>query len=287
VSIDVEVLIVSYGSADDVTQCLASIEAFAPGARVAIREHHPEADAYARLVAVAKASGLDVRTEHDPANRGFGAGCNALARISSAEWLLFLNPDAELVTWPWSVAPQTAPTIIGPMFTEDATDHFGVSYRVRDEVARSWLRRRGQMPTGAGFVSGAALLVDAETFHRLGGFDERYFLFYEDIDLCLRANAIGVPTVVEERWQVAHRRGHSTKERFGQSLIWSYESGCRFHREHGSSLLAYRAYVVADALARAVVHTIRRNPAAAADYVALAGQVTRDVVSRRTSRPWP
>ena len=214
--IDVEVLIVSYGSADDVTQCLASVERLVPDTPVAVREHHPDADAFATLVAVAQASGLDVRTEHDPTNPGFGAGCNALARTSSAEWLLFLNPDTELVTWPWSAAPPTAPAIIGPMFTDDAADHFGVSYRVRDEVARSWLRRPGRVPTGKGFVSGAALLVDAETFHRLDGFDEGYFLFYEDIDLCLRANEIGVPTVVEERWQVAHRRGRSTGRRFDQ-----------------------------------------------------------------------
>jgi len=167
---------------------------------------------------------------------------------------------------------------VGPVFTSDASDHYGRTYRVRDEIARSWLRRPGRMPTGEGFVSGAALLVDAESFNRAGGFDEGYFLFYEDIDLCLRANAIGVPTIVNEQWQVAHRRGHSTKERFGQSLIWSYESGCRFHHSQGSPVLGYRAYVVADALARAAVHTIRRNPDARRAYLALAARASREIV---------
>jgi len=278
-------MIVSYASADDIATCLATIERLAPDARVALREHHPERASYERLQAVAAASNLTVRAEHDPTNPGFGAGCNALASGSSASWFLFLNPDTELVSWPWAARRPNPPKVIGPMFTKDATDHFGTSYRIRDEIARSWLRRPGRMPEGAGFVSGAALLIDADSFRRVDGFDPAYFLFYEDIDLCLRANHAGTPTAVEPRWQVAHRRAHSTKGRFAESLVWSYESGCRFHGAHGSPVSGYRAYIVADALARAAVHAVRGDADRSRAYRALARRAVSDCVRRGRSRP--
>ncbi len=96
----------------------------------------------------------------------------------------------------------------------DPSRHYGVRYRIRDEIARSWLRRVAPRPNGSGFVSGAALLIARADFDRIGGFDEEYFLFYEDIDLCLRANAAGIGTFVDERFTVRHSGAHSTSAAF-------------------------------------------------------------------------
>lgn len=283
--IDVEVMIVSYGSVDEVADCLRSIALLVPDAAVALREHHPDRDRYRRLEEVATASPLTVRLEHDPTNPGFGAGCNALAASSLATWHLFLNPDAQVLAWPWVDDAPAAPRIIGPDFTADGTDHAGRSYRIRDEIARSWLRRPGPPPDGIGFVSGAALMVDRDTFRRLDGFDEGYFLFYEDIDLCLRANALGVPTVIDRRWRVAHARSHSTRERFDRALMWSYDSGCRFHETHGSPRRGYQLYVAVDAVARAVLHGVRGRRTERDAYAALARRAISDCVRRGRSRP--
>jgi GT2 family glycosyltransferase len=269
----VEIVVVSYGSAGMIARLLESLARVVPEAPVAIREHAADTALVAALERLGAHHTAPVRIEHDPANPGFGAGCNALAASSSAEFLVFMNPDTELVTWPWSDnTPPPRAVIVGPMMVESGPpgEHYGTSYRIRDEIARSWLRRGTRRPAGRGFVSGAALLVDRATFGRLGGFDEAFFLFYEDIDLCLRANADGVPTEIDDRWTVRHSRRHSTGGQFGRALIWSYESGKRFHRKHGSPVAAYRAYVVADALLRAGWHTSRRRRAPAKDYLALA-----------------
>ena len=124
-------------------------------------------------------------------------------------------------------------TIVGPTMVDSGPPggHAGRSYRLVDEIGRSWLRRRGEAPTGTGFVSGAALLIESTTFARLDGFDERYFLFYEDIDLCLRANSLGVGTFVSPTWTVRHAGAHSTSARFAEAITWSYESGSRFHSD--------------------------------------------------------
>jgi GT2 family glycosyltransferase len=265
----VEICIVSYNSATVLARTIASIEAHVPEAVVAIREHGSDQDSFETLEQLAATSSLPVRIELDESNPGFGSGCNALARGSRARWLLFLNPDAVVLAWPWTAHdPPPERRIVGPFMVGDGESErqSGRSYRIIDEIARSWFRRTGPPPDGRGFVSGAALLIDRGSFERLGGFDERYFMFYEDIDLCLRANDLGMATEIAPAWRVRHEGAHATSRQFGDSLQWSYESACRFHRDRGESVLLYRAYVAVDSTARMIWHTLRRRPAASRAY---------------------
>lgn len=270
----VEVLVVSYGSARVIERLLASLARHLPDAPVAIREHAADPAEVAALEQLAGEHPARVRIEHDPANPGFGAGCNALARGSTAEFLVFLNPDTELLAWPWSAdEPPPRGAVIGPVMTDAAHQHYGRSFRVRDEIALSWLRRRPARPEGRGYVSGAALLIERTAFERIGGFDPGYFMFYEDLDLCARANAAGLATRVEPRWSMRHARHSSTDTsdaRFAQALQWSYASAVRFHGKQGSPVWAYRAYVSVDAAGRAFVHALRGRRGRARAYVQLA-----------------
>jgi GT2 family glycosyltransferase len=279
VSSTVEILVVSYASDHVIERLLASLATTLPDAPVAIREHAADAAHVAALERLASSHTARVRVEHDPSNPGFGAGCNALARTSTADFLLFLNPDTELVAWPWSDAvPPPAAAVVGPVMVDSGPsgEHYGRNYRIRDEIARSWLRRQPPPPNGHGYVSGAAMLIERAAFLRLGGFDAGFFMFYEDIDLCLRANDAGYPTIIEPRWSVRHARRHSTDERFGQALAWSYESAVRFHGRHGSSVRAYRAYVTADSALRALRCLGRRDSPRARHYWSLARRAARD-----------
>jgi GT2 family glycosyltransferase len=127
-------------------------------------------------------------------------------------------------------------------------------------------------------------MIEASRFAELNGFDERYFLFYEDIDLCLRANVRGLRTVVSPEWTVLHSRQHSTSSRFAEALEWSYESGCLFHSEHGTPLVAYRCYVTIDSLLRVLAHLLSRHTDRAAAYLALARAAAADLIARRPVR---
>jgi GT2 family glycosyltransferase len=279
VSKTVEILVVSHASERVIERLLASLARVLPDAPVTIREHAADATHVAALERLAARHTAPVRVEHDPSNPGFGAGCNALACTSTADYLVFLNPDTELVAWPWSATmPPPAGTVIGPVMVDSGppSEHYGLSYRIRDEIARSWLRRRPPPPDGDGYVSGAALLIERAAFQRLGGFDPRFFMFYEDVDLCLRANEAGYPTVIVPSWSVRHARRHSTNERFGQALNWSYESAVRFHAKHGSPVRAYRAYVAVDGALRAVRYLASRDSSRASAYWRLARRAARD-----------
>jgi N-acetylglucosaminyl-diphospho-decaprenol L-rhamnosyltransferase len=248
---------------------------------MAIVEHGPE-PLGDDVVQPLRAAGWDVRVIHDPSNPGWATGGNRLAASSTAPWLLFLNPDAVIVSWPQSdEATVSSPGVFGPerYIARRAASHRGVTYRVRDEIARSWLRRASPAPAGRGYVSGAALLVDAATFRAAGGFDEGYFLFYEDIDFCLAANTAGAPTGLLGGWVVEHAGGHSTSRFAGDRLLWSYQSACRFHGKQGESLSVYRLYVIVDSLGRAALGAVRRRGTVAA-YLALARRAAGDLVGR-------
>ncbi|HUF98859.1 MAG TPA: hypothetical protein VMM60_12090 [Ilumatobacter sp.] len=277
-----EVLILSFDSSTVIERCLASLTTLIPDTPVAIREHSDAVGAVDRLHRLAAGHSAPVRISTDPTNPGFGAGCNALAASSTATHLLFLNPDTELVSWPFHTGLPPLGRLVGPLMVDsgDPSRHYGVRYRIRDEMARSWLRLRGQRPNGAGFVSGAALLIARADFERIDGFDEGYFLFYEDIDLCLRANAAGIGTYVDDRFTVRHTGAHSTSSRFGTSLQWSYQSAVRFHRQQGSPIIGYRCYVVVDSIARATLHLARGRRTLAAAYLRLAQRSAGDLLHR-------
>lgn len=282
--VNVEVCIVSFNSAHVLSIALDRIAEHIPEASVAVREHGSDRLALDRLQELATTFPLPIRVDFDVSNPGFAAGCNALAAESTAPWLLFLNPDAEVLAWPWSVdQPPLSDTVVGPLMVGkgESARQSGTSYSVLDEVRRSWLRRSGPPPTGQGFVSGAALLIDRSSFERVGGFDDGYFMYYEDIDFCLRANAYGVGTVIAPSWRVRHDGAHATRTRLGDSLIWSYRSACRFHARRGSNLFRYRLYVIADSILRSAYHQFRMNPEARRAYLNLARTAAGDAAPSR------
>jgi N-acetylglucosaminyl-diphospho-decaprenol L-rhamnosyltransferase len=279
VSPSVEVCFVSYSSGSVLEAAMTSVANHIPAATVAIQENGPTRTTLDRASRHAGELGVDVRTLHDASNPGFGAACNSLAATSSATWLLFFNCDAEIVAWPYTQNDPPMSSILGPAHVEAtrSASHRGVSYTIGDEVRRSWFRRAGPAPDGAGFVSGAALLVERTTHETIGGFDERFFLYYEDIEYCLRANKAGHPTHLASGWIVRHQGAHTTSEHFQESLAWSFESGTLFHRLAGHSVVAYRCYVALDALARTLLHTLRRDRVRRSAYSALLRRVYTDI----------
>jgi len=64
-----------------------------------------------------------------------------------------------------------------------------------------------QQPVG--WVSGGALFCARATFDRVGGFDEQYFLYYEDVDFCHRARKLEIPVLIDPHFSVIHYRGKS------------------------------------------------------------------------------
>lgn len=210
---DVDVIIVNYRSAAHTAACIAAVRgvARADGVRVAVTVVN-NGDAPADLERAAAPSGPAVFV-HNAANLGFGAACNIGAARGGAALILFLNPDAVLKPGYFKTCvafmrdPANAgvgivgPAIEGPDGRRAATSSPlpGAARLLAQTMglARVFLPpdRHAHENSGhnsrVGQVMGAVLMIRRTVFASLGGFDERFFLYYEDVDLCARAARLG------------------------------------------------------------------------------------------------
>ena len=167
---------------------------------------------------------------YNHANLGFGPAVNRAVAAARGEHLLVLNPDCLL-------QPDTVARMLD---TLDAHPEAGIvgavvcaadgtpdpaSYR-RDPLlrralatlagARGGMNIEGAVPSGvvaAEAVSGALMLLPRKAFDQLGGFDERYFLHFEDLDLCRRARDAGHAVLLAGDVRVLHGKGGSSRHR--------------------------------------------------------------------------
>lgn len=173
-----------------------------------------------------------LQVEFSPRNLGFGAGMNHLAPAATTPWLLLVNPDVVLA--PEALRELLALACRHPDFgilsalMVTADGRVDPASRRRDPLLRRALAQLGLWP-GAGVslprpdrdqeleavenVSGALLLVRRELFVALGGFDEGYFLHFEDLDLCRRARDAGSRVGLAAKLRVPHRKGSSSRHR--------------------------------------------------------------------------
>ncbi|MFZ2029821.1 MAG: glycosyltransferase family 2 protein [Vitreimonas sp.] len=155
-------------------------------------------------------------------NLGFAAGNNRAAQGADTPYLVLLNPDAfpepswlgELLAlgerYPQAAAigsTQVRADVDGVFDgTGDVLHASGIAYR--SNFGRP---RRAPPPLGESFAAcGAALLIRRETFEAIGGFDERYFCFFEDVDLCFRLRLQGHIVLQSPDAIVHHVGGGST-----------------------------------------------------------------------------
>lgn len=162
-------------------------------------------------------------------NLGFGGGINrALATVTSP-YVLVLNPDARIDRWDLGAT-------IGALRERDAAIAApNVAFRdgrpqaVHGPLPSRWTAVRRalgaaadfkiaeHLPAGevrkVGWVAGVAFLADAGTLRRIGGFDERYFLYWEDIDLCRRLRRAGQTVLRVGYGSVVHRNAGTQHSR--------------------------------------------------------------------------
>jgi GT2 family glycosyltransferase len=218
-------------------------------------------------------------------NRGFAAACNQAAQGSTATYLLFLNPDTILardsLATPTQFLEQPANSTVGI-----------VGVQLRDEngvVARSCARFltpgmivRGMLGFPSLFmtdwdhqdtrevdhVTGAFFLVRREVFQSLHGFDERFFVYLEDLDFSLRARRAGWRSYFLATASAYHRGGGTSEQIKARRLFYALRSRVLYAYKHFSWATA-TAVTVATAslelLTRLVRATARRSLTEARD----------------------
>ncbi|OAH49328.1 hypothetical protein AYL44_10685 [Microbacterium oleivorans] len=79
---------------------------------------------------------------------------------------------------------------------------------------------------------GAAIATRRDTFAQLGGFDEKFFVYYEDIDLCVRGGHAGVPSIVDGDSQWTHGWARESTGLNWRGWKLEVASAFRFYRKH-------------------------------------------------------
>jgi O-antigen ligase len=158
-----EVCIVAYESEESIVNALGSLRRLGSGLQVAIHDNSPAPLQFTKVRAVAGEMGIPTRIERCGSNCGFARACNSLARSSTAEILLFLNPDAEILAWPKQLDAHTVGGgIVGPLVVNDrnrVVTTFGRERSISEEFLQRWARWRPPIPKGQGYVSGAVGLT--------------------------------------------------------------------------------------------------------------------------------
>jgi GT2 family glycosyltransferase/glycosyltransferase involved in cell wall biosynthesis len=221
----VSVILVNYKGADDTIVCLKAFDDvdWPPNRLELIVVDNDSGDGQAEQIAQACPT---ARVIQSGANLGFAGGCNLGVDSATGQYVAFLNNDARPGRCWISAAVEAMesdPTICAVAskvldwdgdkvdYVDGSLTWFGMGYKREAErpddgsyeVARDVL-----------FGTGAAFFISASTYREVGGFDERFFMFYEDVDLGWRLNLLGrrVRYVPES---VAYHKHHVTMRKFG------------------------------------------------------------------------
>jgi N-acetylglucosaminyl-diphospho-decaprenol L-rhamnosyltransferase len=250
--IDLSIIIVSYNARADLEQCLASLHSSAPSiAHVISVVDNQSSDGSA----AAARRWPGVKVIEAGSNLGFACGNNLGIRASGGRLLLLLNSDT--IVPPGSIDrlvaelerhPEAA--VIGPRLVDGrgrAEMSFGSMIGPFSELRRKLLLRGQQngLPVLSGlveratrqsqtpgWVTGACLLVRREDAEAVRLFDERYFMYTEDVDFCAAIRARGRKILFTPNVEVVHLRGRSAATAPEQTRRAYRRSQLAFYEKH-------------------------------------------------------
>jgi GT2 family glycosyltransferase len=268
---------VTHNSSGELERLLDSVALHLPGSRVVVVDSASEDQS--REVALRRRAGIATELIALERNEGFGAGCNRGVAAVKEPVTALVNPDVELIDDSLLVLVEEtlrpagperllAPLVLSPDGSRQDTVHPRPGSAA--ELARSlfppavavgwlgpalglapWRSRRSRR---VGWAVACALVGRTGTFARLGPFDERIFLYGEDLDLGLRARELGIRTWFCPRARVIHARAHATAPAFGGE---PFELLARARHEVVARRLGPR-YAWLDDAAQAVTFSSRR-----------------------------
>lgn len=241
----VDVVIVAYQNQVTLDACLDSVLEQPEVATITVIDHGPEPSSVKERPGVV--------TLHDPSNPGFGAGQNRGARVGCAQMLLLLNPDAwlapavlanalSLLAEDPSIAAlqgaiannetgeleRSAGRMLGPIHLAGRALHLVGLLRFapvralarRVPATNDHVERRQDVNRAVESLAATAVLVRRTAFEQVGGFDEDYFLYGEDLDLCRRFRSAGWTLVALPETWATHASGGSAQSTWDREFNW-------------------------------------------------------------------
>src|SRR5437870_8483465 len=225
--------------------------------RLLVRDNASSDDTVSVLASRVPEAVVDAGTQ----NLGFAAGVNTIVRRSTAPWIFLLNSDA----WPEPGAigalvraarlrPRAAAVAARLERPDGTLEHSTFPFPSIRVAAIMAFRRRSlshgraeelmleghwahDRPRAVDWAVGAALLIRREALEEIGGFDERFFMYVEDVEWCCRAGRRGWEIWFEPAAVVRHVGNVSGRRRYGETRTKEYmrNTYAFYRREHGAA----------------------------------------------------
>jgi GT2 family glycosyltransferase len=254
----VAVIIVNYNTGEETVACVAAASADLAGIahETIVVDNASADDSVARVRALPS-----VRLIANDTNAGFGTAINQAVKATGAPLLWILNPDCRVLPGAFATLARTleaqsecaiaAPQLLNADGSTQAsargepdawtglfgrhsilTTFFPSAGAARRNLPAADLVASGVESAAVDWVMGAAMLIRRDAFDRVGGFDERYFLYWEDADLCRRLRDAGWTTRYVPGARVEHPGGASAKTSSRLATRAFHDSAYRYYATH-------------------------------------------------------
>ena len=253
----VTAVVVSYNTREDLRRCLASLRAHSGIPCRVVVVDNASSDGSADLV---EKEFPEARVIRNRENAGFSRANNQGLREAAGSYAFFLNSDAELTpgalpalvarldarprlgaVGPRTLSPDgTVQVSFGPALTllaEWRQRRLVRGVKRRDPAALKEATARSGVEHEPDWLSGSCLLARKEALDAVGGFDEGFFLYEEDVDLCLRLRRAGWGVLFTPDAQVVHHLGRSMQTDPARARLEYHRSHLRFYRKHNGPVL--------------------------------------------------
>jgi len=241
------VIVVTHDHAETLPACLDAVMALDPAPDDVVVVDNASCDGSIKNLPDS------VKTTILPSNRGYGGALNTIIRArlekNPPDYFLLLNNDVQLRTDTISnlvdFARDKGAAVFGPRIVRlDDTGRLEAAWGsvtwshvladFKGENARKDLRRWNETRS-VELLLGSALLVQHEVFRSVGFFDERFFMYHEEVDFLYRARMKGIPAYFCPTAEVVHLGGYATRRSPLKKTFWVRRNTVYFLRKHDAS----------------------------------------------------
>jgi hypothetical protein len=247
----VSIILVNYNGVDVLIDCLNSLEKFIPqdNCEIIVVDNNSQDNS----VDIINDKFPHIKLIQLPKNVGFGAGNNAGAKVAQGEFLFLLNTDTIITN---NILPHLIELmsenpdvgIIGPklLFPDGSFQiSFSPEISIKGEFAARKLHKYAENKNELDIIEqdfqdikevdivvGAAFFTRTDLFNLLGGFDEKFFMYFEESDLCQRVRTKGYKVLYTPHVSLIHIRGYSVNKISNKMAVEYRRSQIYYYHKH-------------------------------------------------------
>lgn len=250
---EISIIILSYNTKDLILRCIESIvkqyqkELEKKEVEIIIVDNS-SADDSVPAITILPLRNFSIKLILNKENVGFAKGCNIGARVAKGKYLLFLNSDTEVldrgfISMAEFLDKNPRAGILGGRLEDidgSSQPSVGKFYNLGNLAIMllglerfGFLRSSPNKIAKVDWVSGACMMIRSDIFEKLSGFDEVFFMYIEDMEICYRAQKLGFLTYFYSNIKLKHKSLGSSNRTF--AIINIYKGILYFYSKHRTS----------------------------------------------------